>query len=58
MSFAYMTALELNGLLAGRAISPVELVEDTLRRQEALEPQINAFRHAHAGGDAPGGARG
>ncbi len=43
MSFAYMTALELKGLLATGAISPVELAEDTLRRQEALEPEINAF---------------
>ena len=43
MSFAYTTALELKGLLAARSISPVELVEDTLSRQEALEPKINAF---------------
>ena len=43
MSFAYMTALELKSLLAERSISPVELVEDTLSRQDALEPQINAF---------------
>ena len=43
MSFAYMTATELKGLLAARDISPAELVEDTLSRQEALEPQINAF---------------
>ena len=43
MSFAYMTATELKGLLAARDISPVELVEDTLSPQEALEPQINAF---------------
>ncbi len=43
MSFAYMTALELKGLLAAGTISPVELTEDTLRRQEALEPEINAF---------------
>ena len=43
MSFAYKTAVELKGLLAARAISPVELMEDTLRRQEALEPEINAF---------------
>ena len=43
MSFAYMTATELKGLLAARDISPVELVEDTLSRQEALEPKINAF---------------
>ena len=43
MSLAYKTAVELKGLLAARDISPVELVEDTLSRQEALEPQINAF---------------
>ena len=43
MSFAYMTALELKALLAARAISPVELAEDTLARQDALEPEINAF---------------
>ena len=43
MSFAYMTATELKGLLAARSISPVELVEDTLERQEALELRINAF---------------
>ena len=43
MSFAYMTALELKRLLAAGSISPVELVEDTLARQAALEPQINAF---------------
>ena len=43
MSFAYMTAAELKGLLAARSISPVELTEDMLSRQEALEPQINAF---------------
>ena len=58
MSFAYMTALELKDLLAERSISPVELAEDTLSRQEALEPQINAFRDPHAGGGAGGGARG
>ena len=61
MSFAYMTALELKGLLAERSISPVELVEDTLSRQDALEPQINAFvnrtpEQALAAG-ARGGAR-
>ena len=43
MSFAYMTALELKDLLARGSISPVELVADTLARQEALEPRINAF---------------
>ncbi len=43
MSFAYMTALELRSLIVSREISPVELVEDTLARQEELEPKINAF---------------
>jgi len=43
MSLAYKTAIELKGLLAAREISPVELAEDTLARQEALEPKINAF---------------
>ena len=43
MGFAYQTALELTRLIAARNISPVELVEDVLQRQEALEPDINAF---------------
>lgn len=43
MSFAYMTALELKARLAAREISPVELAEDTLARQDALEPDLNAF---------------
>ena len=43
MSFAYMSALELRRLLAAKEISPVELARDTLARQDALEPAINAF---------------
>ena len=43
MSFAYHSALELTRMIAKREISPLELIEDTLQRQEALEPAINAF---------------
>ena len=43
MSFAYATALELGKLIASKEISPVELVDDTLARQETLEPSLNAF---------------
>ena len=43
MSFAYCTALELTRMIAKRDISPVELTQDVLRRQQALEPEINAF---------------
>jgi Asp-tRNA(Asn)/Glu-tRNA(Gln) amidotransferase A subunit family amidase len=43
MSFAYHTALDLTRMIAAKEISPVELTEDTLRRQEALEPALNCF---------------
>ncbi len=43
MSFAYRSALELTRMIKEREISPLELTEDVLRRQEALEPEINAF---------------
>ena len=43
MGFAYHTALDLTRLIAAREISPVELTKDVLQRQEALEPDINAF---------------
>jgi aspartyl-tRNA(Asn)/glutamyl-tRNA(Gln) amidotransferase subunit A len=41
--FAYMTALELRRLMLARQISPVELVESTLRRIDALQPVLNPF---------------
>lgn len=41
--FAYMTATELRRRIAGREVSPVELVESSLRRMEALEPGLNCF---------------
>ncbi len=43
MSFAYHTALDLTRMIAAKEISPVELIEDTLARQEALEPVLNCF---------------
>jgi Asp-tRNA(Asn)/Glu-tRNA(Gln) amidotransferase A subunit family amidase len=43
VSFAYATAHELAKLITSKEISPVELIDDTLARQEALEPTINAF---------------
>ena len=43
MGFAYHTALDLTRLIASKQISPVELIEDVIERQTALEPEINAF---------------
>jgi Asp-tRNA(Asn)/Glu-tRNA(Gln) amidotransferase A subunit family amidase len=43
MSFAFKTALELKAMIASKEISPVELTEDVLRRQEAMEPALNCF---------------
>ncbi|MBT4426108.1 MAG: amidase [Rhodospirillaceae bacterium] len=43
MSFAYHSALDLTRMIAAKEISPVELVEDTLARQEVLEPALNCF---------------
>ncbi len=37
------SALELAGLIRSRQLSPVELMEATLRRIEAVNPHINAF---------------
>ena len=65
--FTYMTALELKSGIATREISPVELVEDSLRRMEALEPTLNCFAAttpemaldaAREAERAPGGERG
>lgn len=41
--FAYMTAMELKDKIAKKEISPVELVEHSLRRMEELEPTLNCF---------------
>jgi aspartyl-tRNA(Asn)/glutamyl-tRNA(Gln) amidotransferase subunit A len=42
-SFAYMTALELLNLIVSRQVSPVEVVESSLRRAEQIEPALNCF---------------
>ena len=41
--FAYMTALELRRLIRTKQVSPVAIVESTLRRVEALQPVLNPF---------------
>lgn len=41
--FAYMTALELRRLILARQVSPVEVIESTLRRIEVLQPVLNPF---------------
>jgi aspartyl-tRNA(Asn)/glutamyl-tRNA(Gln) amidotransferase subunit A len=41
--FAYMTALEMRRLIRTKQVSPVELVESTLARVEALQSVLNPF---------------
>jgi Asp-tRNA(Asn)/Glu-tRNA(Gln) amidotransferase A subunit family amidase len=41
--FAYLTAAEIRGLVAGKHASAVEVVTDALDRLESLEPTLNAF---------------
>jgi aspartyl-tRNA(Asn)/glutamyl-tRNA(Gln) amidotransferase subunit A len=41
--FAYMSALDLRRLIRSKEVSPVEIVESTLRRVEALQPVLNPF---------------
>jgi Asp-tRNA(Asn)/Glu-tRNA(Gln) amidotransferase A subunit family amidase len=41
--FTYMPALEMRRLIRTRQVSPVEIVERTLRRIEASQPSLNAF---------------
>jgi aspartyl-tRNA(Asn)/glutamyl-tRNA(Gln) amidotransferase subunit A len=70
--FAYRTALDLRRLILTRQASPLEIVESTLRRIEALQPVLNPFvtvtpdlaldaaRHAEQqvmGGDHAGSAK-
>src|SRR6266508_4574615 len=40
---AHLSAVELGALLREHQLTPVELVESTLRRIEAVEPSIGAF---------------
>jgi aspartyl-tRNA(Asn)/glutamyl-tRNA(Gln) amidotransferase subunit A len=41
--FAYRTALELRRLILSKQASPLEIVESTLRRIEALQPVLNPY---------------
>ena len=41
--FAFMSALELRGLIRTKRASPVEIVASALRRVEALQPVLNPF---------------
>jgi aspartyl-tRNA(Asn)/glutamyl-tRNA(Gln) amidotransferase subunit A len=42
-AFAFSSAVELAGLIAQKAISPVELVDAALERIEQSQPSLNAF---------------
>src|SRR4051812_31013538 len=42
---AFLSGLELGALLRERQLSPVELIDATLRRIEALDPGLGAFVH-------------
>lgn len=42
-SMHYKSALELTGLIRSKDLSPVELMEETLHRIEAVNPALNAF---------------
>ncbi|MBC8466874.1 MAG: amidase, partial [Deltaproteobacteria bacterium] len=42
-SIHYKSALELVGLIRSKALSPMELMEETLQRIEAVNPALNAF---------------
>lgn len=43
LDLSYMSALEIRALVQRREISPVEVLDATLRRMEATEPDLNAF---------------
>ncbi|MGH2675442.1 MAG: amidase, partial [Actinomycetota bacterium] len=42
------TAVEMARAVREREVSPVELVEDALRRADAWQPVTNAFSQLHA----------
>lgn len=46
----WKSAFELAVMVKGGEVSPVELVEDSLRRIDRLNPQLNAFLHVDADG--------
>lgn len=41
--FDFMSALELRAAIAGKQVSPVEVVRRALERMDETEPQLNAF---------------
>jgi len=43
VDLAYRSAADLAGAIAGGRVSPVEVMEETLRRVEAREPSLNAI---------------
>ena len=47
-SFDFKSARELLGLIRDKEMTPVELMERTLRRIEEVNPQLNAFVSLHA----------
>ena len=42
-SLNYKSAFELVGLIKSKELSPVELMEESIRRIEAVNPALNAF---------------
>jgi aspartyl-tRNA(Asn)/glutamyl-tRNA(Gln) amidotransferase subunit A len=42
-SFSYMSAREIVDLIASGEVTPVEVMEDTLKRIETVNPPVNAF---------------
>jgi aspartyl-tRNA(Asn)/glutamyl-tRNA(Gln) amidotransferase subunit A len=47
-TLAFTTATELAELIRTKQLSPVEVMDATLRRIEALDPKVNAFAHLGA----------
>lgn len=43
MEIAWMSALDIQEAIAKKQISAVEIMSETLRRMDALEPKLNAF---------------
>ena len=46
---AFLTLREISGAISRKEISPVELLDDVIRRYEALEPRLNMFAHVDFG---------
>lgn len=46
--FAFVSAVELAAMIRARAVSPVEVMQDLLKRIERLNPKLNAFVTMHS----------